>query len=250
MGAGAGGVRESTRAREAYFLGYASRFRTAMAVVEKTGRRMLGIKADVRDRAALEAAVGRAVTELGRLDIVCANAGIMGPGGPTWEKPGDEWDAVIATNLTGVFNTVAAAVPPMIDAGRGGAIILTSSGAGLRYVPNLVEYNASKAGVVAIGKTLANELAAHRIRVNVIAPGTVYTPMVTENTKMFGRFRPDLSNPTLEDAEPVFTMMMPLGRPWVEPTTISDSVLFLASDEARYITGVVLPVDQGATNRP
>ena len=221
-----------------------------VALVEKTGRRMLGIRADVRDRAAVTAAVGQGIAEFGHLDIVSASAGISPAGGPLWEIPAEEWDAVIGTNLTGVYNTLAAAVPEMIEAGNGGTIICTSSGAGMRYVPNLVDYNASKAGVVAIGKTLANELAAHGIRVNVLAPGTVNTPMVTANPAMFKLFRPDLQEPTIDDALPVFTAMMPMGKPWIEPIDVSNALVFLASDEARYITGQVLAVDQGTTNRP
>lgn len=220
-----------------------------VALVEKAGRRMLGVKADVRDRAAVTAAVKAGVDEFGRLDIVSANAGISPKGGATWEVPEDEWQAVIDINLTGVFNTVAATVPTMIAAGNGGSIILTSSCAGLKYVPNLVHYNSAKAAVVAIGKTLANELAAQQIRVNVVAPGTVNTAMISENKATFKLFRPDLENPTIEDAEPVFTMMMPMGKPWVEPNDISNAVLYLACEEARYVTGIVLPVDQGTLNR-
>ena len=220
-----------------------------VALVEKTGRRMLGIKADVRDRAALQAAVDMGVAEFGRLDIVAANAGISPVGGMTWEIPAEEWGAVIDVNLTGVFNTVAVTVPAMLAAGNGGSIILTSSGAGLKFVPNLVHYNSAKAGVVAIGKTLANELAAQQIRVNVIAPGTVNTELITENKAMFKMFRPDLDEPTLADAEPVFSMMMPMGKPWVETIDVSNAVLYLACDESRYVTGIVLPVDMGVLNR-
>lgn len=219
------------------------------ALVEKTGRRMLGFKADVRDRAALQKAVTAGVSEFGRLDIVSANAGISPIGGMTWDIPAEEWGAVIDINLTGVFNTVAATVPAVIEAGNGGSIILTSSGAGLKYVPNLVHYNSAKAGVVAIAKTLANELAAQQIRVNVVAPGTVDTPLVSENKAMFKMFRPDLENPTIEDAEPIFRMMMPMGKPWVETVDVSNAVLYLASDEARYVTGTVLSVDLGVLNR-
>lgn len=191
-----------------------------IALVEKTGRRIVTAKADVRDRAALAEAVGVGVAEFGRLDIVSANAGISPTGGMTWDIPAEEWQAVIDINLTGVFNTVAVAVPHMIAAGNGGSIILTSSGAGLKYVPNLVHYNSAKAAVVAIGKTLSNELAAQHIRVNVIAPGTVNTALISENKAMFKLFRPDLEEPTIDDAEPIFTMMMPMGKPWVEPEDV------------------------------
>jgi SDR family mycofactocin-dependent oxidoreductase len=220
-----------------------------IALVEKTGRRIIALQNDVRDRAGLQAAVDAGVAEFGRLDIVCANAGISPIGAMTWDIPADEWAAVIDVNLTGVFNTVAVTVPAVINAGNGGSIILTSSGAGLKYVPNLVHYNSAKAGVVAIGKTLANELAAQQIRVNVIAPGTVNTALISENKAMFKMFRPDLENPTVEDAEPIFQMMMPMGKPWVEVVDVSNAVLYLASDESRYVTGTVLPVDMGSLNR-
>ena len=221
-----------------------------VALVEQTGRRIIASRADVRDRDSLAKALAAGVAEFGRLDIVCANAGISPVGGSTWEVPAGEWQAVIDINLTGVFNTVAVAVPHVIAAGNGGSIILTSSGAGLKHVPNLVHYNAAKAAVVAVGKTLSNELAAQQIRVNIVAPGTVNTAMISENKAMYKLFRPDLEDPTIEDAEPVFAMMMPMGKPWVEPVDISNAVLYLASDEARYVTGVVLPVDEGVLNRP
>lgn len=220
-----------------------------IALVEKADRRMIGIKADVRDRVAVEAAVAQGVAEFGRLDIVSASAGISPAGGPLTSTSSEQWDEVIGTNLTGVFNTLAATVPAIIEAGNGGSIICTSSGAGLKFVPNLVDYNASKAGVVAVAMTLANELAAQQIRVNVLAPGTVNTPLVTGNDGMFKLFRPDLENPTIDDARPVFEMIMPMGHAWVEPEDISNALLFLASDDARYITGQVLSVDQGMTNR-
>ncbi|WP_123026800.1 mycofactocin-coupled SDR family oxidoreductase [Mycolicibacterium stellerae] len=221
-----------------------------VAAVERTGRRILATKADVRDRDALLDAVKSGIDRFGRLDILIANAGIVTTGRPTWEVPQQDWDAVIATNLTGVVNSVAAAVPAMLQAGNGGSIILTSSGAGMRHVGNLAPYNASKAGVIAVGKTLANELAPHAIRVNVLAPGTVGTEMVTKNDELFRLFRPDLESPTLEDAIPVFSAMMPMGRPWLDAEDMADAVLFLASDDAKYITGQVLAVDQGVTNRP
>ncbi|MFB1298532.1 mycofactocin-coupled SDR family oxidoreductase [Mycobacterium sp. pW049] len=232
-----------------YPLGTQADMDETIALVEKTGRRMVGVQADVRDRGALKAAVDAGVAEFGRLDIVSANAGISPIGGMTWVLPDEEWGAVIDINLTGVFNTVAVTVPAVIAAGNGGSVILTSSGAGLKYVPNLVHYNSAKAGVVAIAKTLANELAPQQIRVNAVAPGTVDTPLISENKAMFKMFRPDLEDPTLADAEPVFSMMMPMGKPWVETVDVSNAVLYLASDEARYVTGTVLSVDMGVLNR-
>jgi (+)-trans-carveol dehydrogenase len=218
-------------------------------LVEKAGRRMVARVADVRDRAALAAAVSDGTEAFGRLDIVSANAGISPPGAPLWTLSPEEWDDVIGVNLTGVFNTLAVTVPPMLAAGNGGSIIVTSSGAGLKTFQNLSSYNASKFGVIGLARTLANELATQRIRVNVIAPGTVGTPMVTANEAQFPLFRPDLENPTLEDCKSAFASMMPMGEPWVEPEDISNMLVFLASDNARYITGTVFPVDQGSNNK-
>ena len=218
-------------------------------LIEKTGRRAILSQADVRDHDALQNAVSAGVAELGRLDIVCANAGISPPGGPVWTIPLQQWRDVIDVNLTGVFHTLAVTVPVIRDAGRGGSIIVTASGAGLRSAQNLGDYNASKHGVVGLAQTLANEVAREGIRVNVIAPGTVDTPMVTANDVQFKVFRPDLADPKLDDCIDIFKMIMPMGQPWVDPVDISNAVVFLASDEARYMTGIVLPVDQGSNNR-
>ena len=218
-------------------------------LIEKAGRTALLTRVDVRDRDALQEAVSAGVAELGRLDIVCANAGISPPGGPVWTIPAQQWQDVIDINLTGVFNTLAVTVPAIQAAGNGGSIIVTASGAGLRSAQNLGDYNSSKHGVVGLAQTLANEVAREGIRVNVIAPGTVDTPMVTANDVQFKVFRPDLENPTLDDCVDIFKMIMPMGHPWVDPQDISNAVVFLASEEARYVTGIVMPVDQGSNNR-
>jgi SDR family mycofactocin-dependent oxidoreductase len=217
-------------------------------LVEKTGRRAILSRADVRDREDLQRAVTSAVDELGRLDIVCANAGIMPIGRPLWEISPQQWQDVIDTNLTGVFNTLAVTVPAMRSAGNGGSIILTASAAALRFAPNLGDYSATKAGVVALAKTLANEVAAEGIRVNAICPGTVGTPMVLANEQLFKLFRPDLENPTLQDCELVFKTLMPMGGPWLTPEDVSNMVVFLASDEASSVTGTAMVVDQGTVS--
>jgi SDR family mycofactocin-dependent oxidoreductase len=217
-------------------------------LIEKTGRRALLSRADVRDREALQRAVTSGVAELGRLDIVCANAGIMPIGRPLWEITAQQWQDVIDINLSGVFNTLAVTVPPMRAAGNGGSIIVTASAAALRFAPHIGDYSATKAGVVALAKTLANEVAAEGIRVNAICPGTVATPMVTANEQLFKLFRPDLENPTLQDCEPVFKTLMPMGGPWLAPVDVSNMVVFLASDEASSVTGTAMSVDQGTVN--
>jgi SDR family mycofactocin-dependent oxidoreductase len=218
-------------------------------LVEKTGRRALLSRADVRDREGLQRAVTSGVAELGRLDIVCANAGIMPIGRSIWEISAQQWQDVIDTNLTGVFNTLAVTVPAMRAAGNGGSIIVTASAAALRFGLHLGDYAATKAGVIALAKTLANEVAAERIRVNAICPGAVATPMVTANEQLFKLFRPDLENPTLQDCEPVFKTLMPMGGPWLAPGDVSNMVVFLASDEASSVTGTAMSVDQGTVNR-
>jgi SDR family mycofactocin-dependent oxidoreductase len=233
-----------------YALGTADDLAATVAAVEALGRRVVWGQADVRDGDALQSLVDRGVGELGRLDIVSANAGISPRLVKLWEITPAEWDEQISVNLTGAFNTIRAVVPPMIAGGRGGAIVLTSSGAGLAGIPHLGAYNASKHGVVGLALTLANELARHDIRVNALCPGTVGTPMVTQNRAQYGVFRPDLENPNLADTKEALKKVSPLGRPWIEPIDVTNALLWLVSDEGRYVTGITLPIDQGTRNRP
>jgi len=232
-----------------YPLGTEDELAETVALVQATGRRIVARKGDVRDRKAIEELLDEGVAELGRLDVVVASAGISPPAYRLWEIPTEQWDDIIGVNLTGVFHTLAVSVPHLLAGRRGGSIIVISSGAAMNNVPNMSDYVTTKTGVIGMAKSLANEVAHKQIRVNVIAPGTVNTPMVTANEPQFRLFRPDLPNPSLEDCKDGFTRMMPMGKPWLEPDEISRAVLFLASDEARWITGVVLPVDQGNVNR-
>ncbi|MCM3922199.1 mycofactocin-coupled SDR family oxidoreductase [Frankia sp. AiPs1] len=232
-----------------YGLATADDLAATVAAVEAAGRRVVWGQADVRDGDALQALVDRGVGELGRLDIVSANAGISPRLVKLWEITPAEWDEQISVNLTGAFNTIRAVVPPMIAGGRGGAIVLTSSGAGLAGIPHLGAYNASKHGVVGLALTLANELARHDIRVNALCPGTVGTPMVTQNRAQYGVFRPDLEDPNLADTKEALKRVSPLGRPWIEPIDVTNALLWLVSDEGRYVTGITLPIDQGTRNR-
>ena len=213
--------------------------------VEALDRRIVATKADVRDTAALKAAVDEGVAQLGRLDIVLANAGVFEIQ-PALEITDDAWREMIDINLTGVWNTCKVALPHLIEGGRGGAIVLTSSTAGLKGTPNTIHYTAAKHGVVGIMRTLANEFAPHSIRVNSVHPTGVDTVMI-QNPKTWGLFDPAEPNPSRETAEPVFQSTNALPVPWVEPVDISNAILFLVSDEARYITGVTLPVDAGYT---
>jgi SDR family mycofactocin-dependent oxidoreductase len=215
-------------------------------LVEAQDRRIIAAQADVRDLGALKAAVDAGVGELGRLDIVVANAGIASLGGPVQEMSQDNWKDTIDINLTGLWNTARAAIPHLIAGGRGGAIVLTSSVGGMHAMPNMSHYVSAKHGVIGLMRSLAVELGQHHIRVNSVLPTNVNTPMFM-NDGTFRMFRPDLENPTAADVEAIaaqFMHVLPHG--WVEPEDVSNAILFLASDESRYITGVPLPIDLGA----
>jgi (+)-trans-carveol dehydrogenase len=214
-------------------------------LVKGHNRRIYTAEVDVRDFDALKAAVDTGVEQLGRLDIIVANAGI-GNGGQTLDKTSEtDWTAMIDVNLGGVWKTVKAGVPHILKGGRGGSIILTSSVGGLKAYPHTGHYVAAKHGVVGLMRTFAVELGAQNIRVNSVHPTNVNTPLfMNEGTMKL--FRPDLENPGPDDMKVVAQLMHTLPIGWVEPEDISNAVLFLASDEARYITGVTLPVDGGS----
>jgi SDR family mycofactocin-dependent oxidoreductase len=213
--------------------------------VEALDRRIVARQADVRDFAAVDEALRAGVAELGHVDIVAANAGIFQFGSPAHEESVTDWDENIAVNLTGVWNTVRAAAPLMIAQGTGGSIVLTSSTAGLKGTPNLASYTAAKHGVVGLMRTLALELGKYQIRVNTLHPTGVATPMGL-NDAIFRLFLPDLAEPTRADFEPIMAALNVLPVACIEPVDVSNALLFLASDEARYITGAALPVDAGA----
>ncbi len=213
--------------------------------VEALDRRIVATKADVRDSDALKAAVDDGVAQLGRLDIVSANAGIGLSPSLSEDISEEIWSDMLNVNLSGVWRTAKAAIPHIKAGGRGGSIILTSSAAGLQAYANASHYVSAKHGVVGLMRTLAIELAPFMIRVNSIHPTQVDTDMI-QNEATYRLFRPDLEHPTREDFEPASQTMNALPIPWVESIDISNASLFLASDEARYITGVPLPVDAGA----
>jgi SDR family mycofactocin-dependent oxidoreductase len=216
-----------------------------VAQVEALDRRIVAAEVDVRDYDALKATVDDGVAQLGRLDIVAANAGIGSGGSPMHEMSQELWQDMIDVNLTGVWLSAKAAIPHLIAGGRGGSITLTSSVGGLKAYPNIGNYVAAKHGVVGIMRTLAHELGQYGIRVNSVHPTQVDTPMVMHES-VYRLFRPDLENPTAADLAPASQTKHVLPVPWVESVDISNALLFLASDEARYITGVTLPVDAGS----
>ncbi|MDH6292438.1 mycofactocin-coupled SDR family oxidoreductase [Rhodococcus opacus] len=216
--------------------------------VMEAGRRVVTRQVDVRDRAALRDAVDEGVAELGGLDVVVANAGILNEIAPSWQLGVDQWQTMLDVNLTGVWHTTSVAVPHLVDRGGGGSVILISSTAGLRGIPNVAHYNAAKHGVVGLARTLANELALHRIRVNTIHPTNVRTIMI-DNDVTPAVYRPDLQSPTFDDAQEVLTKINMWDVPWIESVDVSNAVLFLASEMARYITGIALPVDLGMSQK-
>jgi NAD(P)-dependent dehydrogenase (short-subunit alcohol dehydrogenase family) len=186
-----------------------------------------------------------AVAELGRLDIVCANAGIYSQG-QACELSEQVWQDMIDINLTGVWHTCKAATPHLIAGGRPGSIVITSSSVGLRAAQNVAHYGASKHAVVGLMRTLALELGPRMIRVNSVHPTAVDTDMI-HNESLYRLMAPGVQHPTREDVAPVLQSLNALPIPWVEPRDIANAVLFLVSDEARYVTGVALPVDAGMT---
>ncbi len=211
--------------------------------VEALDRRVVTRKADVRDSAQLHAAVAEGLSEFGQLDVVVANAGIASFA-PSWELSDDVWQDVIDVNLTGVWRTAKATIPTLIAQGTGGSIVLTSSIAGLIAFPNLAHYTAAKHGVTGLMRTLAVELAPHRIRVNSVHPTTVDTPMI-DNAPVYGLFM-GTAGSTRAEAEVGMKALNALPIPWVEAIDISNAVLWLASDEARYVTGTTQVIDAGA----
>ncbi len=211
--------------------------------VEALDRRIIATEADVRDLAALQAAVDDGVAQLGRLDIVLANAGISTPAS-TLEMDEETWSTMIDVNLTGQWKTIKAAVPHVLAGGRGGSVVITSSLAAIYANPNTAHYSAAKAGLVMFAKVLAKELAPHSIRVNTLHPTTVATDMIL-NEPTYRLFRPDLENPTRADFEEAALTLNKLPVPAIEAVDISNAVLYLVSDDGRYVTGTTHVVDAG-----
>jgi SDR family mycofactocin-dependent oxidoreductase len=212
-----------------------------VTLVEDIGARIVASNADVRDRAALKAALVQGITELGRLDIVIANAGIAPMMGE------NAWQDVIDVNLTGVYHTVDVAMRPLIKQGDGGAIVLTSSVAGLvgigAPIAGSLGYTASKHGIVGLMRAYANFLAQYKIRVNSVHPAGVDTPMIDNDftrSWLEGMAQQEHGGPDMGNALPVEVLQV---------EDIANAVRWLVSDAARYVTGVALPVDAGFVNK-
>ncbi len=214
-------------------------------MVESAGGAMHAEVADVREYRDTRDALLRGVERFGRLDVILANAGTYAPM-PVQFVDVESWAETIDINLTGVFNTVKAGIRTMIEQNEGGAIVMTSSTAGLKGFYGAPAYNAGKHGVVGLMRSLALELAPNQIRVNSVHPTSVNTPMII-NDVFPNLLRMDLGGKaTVEDSAEFLREQQPMDIPWIEAEDVSNAILWLCSDEARYVTGVTLPVDAGA----
>ena len=226
----------------AYALSTADDLAETARLVARTGRRIETYIGDVRSSADMRAATEQAASTFGKIDIVVANAGIWTPGS-VWEMDDQTWQDMIDINLTGVFNSVRFAIPQMIER-TSGSLVLISSTCGVKALGWMPHYNAAKHGVMGLTRSLALDLGPYFVRANAILPSTVNTPMIM-NEPSYRIYRPDLENPTREEAMSGFYAHNAMPVPYVEPEDVSEAVLFLASDASRYITGIGLPVDLG-----
>ena len=208
-------------------------------LIEKLNRRVVPFVADTRDLDAMVEAVGIGVSELGRLDVVVANAGLTSAA-LSWTISMESWEETLSVNLTGAFVTAKATVPVLLEQGTGGSIVFTSSVAGLRGLPFLAHYSAAKHGVVGLTRSMASELAQHNIRVNSVHPFGVETGLhVNELPALLEEYATTLA--------PIYMQSLPDSKSL--PADIADAVAWLASDEARHVTGIQLPIDLGTLLR-
>jgi SDR family mycofactocin-dependent oxidoreductase len=224
-------------------------FEETVSAIEATGRRVVKALADVRDAEAIAAAVGEGVAALGRLDFVVANAGIVSYYAAEELSP-QAWREMIDINLTGTWNLVSPSLRPMIEGGRGGAIVLVSSTAALIGLPHLAHYCAAKAGLVGLMQSLAVELGPHSIRVNTIHPTGVNTMMVQNEATYSLMSGGQTSEVEPNDPHPIVAATLAaqnsLPTMWVQPEDVSNAVLFLLGETGRYVTGTQLRVDAGS----
>jgi (+)-trans-carveol dehydrogenase len=229
-----------------YPLGTVDELAETAKLVEAAGRRCATATADIRSLEQLGAAVDLAKETFGQIDILVSNAGIWSGSTDSWSLDEETWQTMIDINLTGQWKTAKAVIPTMIEGGTGGAITITSSTIGLKATTGNVHYTSAKHGVIGLVRTLAHELAPHNIRVNAVCPTTVNSPMIT-NDALYSLFRPDLESPSLADAEPGLNDLNLLDVSMMEPAEVSAAISWLVSDDARYVTGIALPIDAGST---
>jgi SDR family mycofactocin-dependent oxidoreductase len=230
----------------AYPLGTGDDLAETARLVRENGRRIETFVGDVRSSSDMLAFTQLALDKFGQIDVVVANAGIWSPGA-IWEMSDETWRDMIDVNLTGVFNTVRFAIPHMIER-RSGSLVLTSSTCGVKALGWMGHYNSAKHGVMGLTRSLALDLGPYFVRANAVLPSTVNTPMIM-NDPSYKIYRPDLENPTREEAMAGFYAHNAMPLPYVEPEDVSEAVLFLASDASRYITGIGIPVDLGTIQK-
>jgi (-)-trans-carveol dehydrogenase len=228
---------------QAYPGGSAEQYDETQRLLGEHGVKFVATVGDVRSAQDLKDAVAAGTAQFGPIDVAVANAGILLELMPTVDVPAEYWAATIDTNLTGVFNTVQAVLPGMIEQ-RSGKIIATSSMGGRAGYANATAYCASKWGVIGLIKCVANEYGKDGITANAVCPTNVNSPML-HNDQCYGRFVPDVEHPTRAQAEERMRPMHPMGVPYVEPEDVSQAILFLASDAARFVSAEVLTVSAG-----
>lgn len=212
------------------------------AMVQELGQPCVALEADARSSIDMRKVVEAATGEFGRVDVFVANAGVAAFG-PFVEMSDEMWHEIVSVNLGGVATSIRAVIPSMV-AGRRGRIIATSSAVGREGGPNNANYAASKWGVIGFVKSVAIELAPRGITVNAVSPMSVSTDMC-HNDKTYTLFRPDLAAPTEDDVRDTFSTLNPMGVPWLECDDVTSAVMWLASEEARYVTGVALDIGGG-----
>ncbi len=219
-------------------------------LVEAEGRRIVARKADVRSQEQLDAAVADGLAELGRIDVVLANAGVFTMAESSWQLSEEEWNTTVDIDLGGVWRTCKAAIPALIEGGRCGAIIMTATSNGYRAEQGHAAYNAAKMGVVALMRSLAGELGQHNIRVNTVHPSIVRTGMMW-NDMLVSLMCPGKTTETISQDEYYDQLralhLLPVGS--VEPSDISEVMLFLASDAGRFTTAAEIRVECGYINK-
>jgi (+)-trans-carveol dehydrogenase len=217
-------------------------------LVEEAGGEIVAEKADSRNFEQVQAALNKGLDAFGRVDVVVCNAGMVSETVPFWEMTDAGWSSVVDTNLTGVWHTAKAAAPTMIEAGNGGNFVLIGSVCSSKGFAATANYTSAKHGLVGMVKVMAIELAEHNIRANVVAPTNVNTQMFVNDICM-GLFAPDIENPTVDQFEEAARWMNLLPVGWIEPEDTSNAVRWIASDEARFVTGTLLSVDAGCLTK-
>jgi len=213
-------------------------------LVKEAGGDMLAVQADVRSQEEVDGVLQAGLERFGQVDIVLGNAGILHNYKKTWQIEDEDFRNVIDVNVTGVWHTVKAAVPHMIERREGGAIVLTGSGASVSGIPNLGGYVAAKHAVLGLMRTLAKELGRYQIRVNAVMPGNCNTPMF-DNEGIHRLYVPEAEEPARETFLERSAAMSPMRNPYVEPGDVSEAIAWLVSPAGRYVSGVALPVDGG-----